>query len=311
MSWFHHASRRRKWLAGVSGGADSVALLHKLHEAGFARVVVCHVNHGLRGAESDGDERFVRSLAKRLGYACEVERVDVRGRMAERRESMETAARGARWEFFARMARKHRCRSVVLGHHADDQAETVLWNLLRGSHRLRGMEEEREVEVEGVRLVLVRPMLDERHSDLVEWLKGRRLKWREDSSNDEPVAVRNRLRNEVFPLLGGITGRDPVAALNRAARDTAEADAWAEECLAAHRVMDPQGRIHIRAFSGLPDFLRRRAMADFLRNAGVGSISRALLEAALDLADVSGPASVNLPGGSRLRRSAGRIWFDR
>jgi tRNA(Ile)-lysidine synthase len=311
MSWFHHASRRRKWLAGVSGGADSVALLHQLHEAGFARVVVCHVNHGLRGAESDGDERFVKLLAKRLGYACEVERVDVRGRMEERHESMETAARGVRWEFFAQMARKHRCRSVLLGHHADDQAETVLWNLLRGSHRLRGMEEEKEVEVSGVRLVLVRPLLGERHAELQDWLKSRRLKWREDSSNTEAVAVRNRLRHEVFPLMCEIAGRDPVPALNRAAQDTAEADVWAEQCLAAHRVTDPQGRIHIRAFAELPVFLRRRAMVDFLKNSGVESISRVLLDAVLGLTDTTKPASVNLPGGGRLRRSAGRIWIDR
>jgi tRNA(Ile)-lysidine synthase len=288
-----------------------VALLHKLHEAGFSRVVVCHVNHGLRGAESDMDERFVRSLSKRLGYVCEVERADVRGRMVAQGESMETAARAVRWEFFAKMARKYRCPSVLLGHHADDQAETVLWNLLRGSHGLRGMESEKDVWVSGVRLVLVRPLLEERHSDLVEWLKSRKLKWREDSSNSEPVAVRNRVRNEVFPLLREITGRDPVAALNRAAQDTAAADVWAGECLAAHRVMDPQGRIHIRAFSELPGFLRRRAMAGFLREAGVESISRALLDAALDLTDIEKPASVNLPGGGRLRRSAGRIWLDR
>lgn len=311
MSWFHHASRRRKWLAGVSGGADSVAMLHRLHEAGFARVVVCHVNHGLRGAESDRDERFVRSLAKRLGYACEVKRADVIGRMTARGESMETAARGVRWEFFAEMARKHRCHSVLLGHHADDQAETVIWNLMRGSHRLRGMEAEKEIEESGVRLVLVRPLLFERHADLVEWLKQKRFKWCEDATNHQPVAVRNRLRNEVLPLMREITGRDPVAALNRAAKDAAEADAWAEESLAAHRVTDPQGRIHLRAFCDLPEFLRRRAMADYLKRSGVASLSRALLDAALALTDTTGPAAVNLPGGGRLRRSAGRIWLDR
>ena len=310
MSWFDHASRRRKWLAGVSGGADSVAMLHKLHEAGFGRVVVCHVNHGLRGADSDGDEKFVRSKAKRLGYACEVCRVDVTGRMREKRESMETAARAARWEFFADVARRHRCHCVLLGHHADDQAETILWNLLRGSYRLRGMEGEKKVKAAGVDLVFVRPLLEERHADLVEWLKVRRFKWREDASNPEPVAVRNRLRNEVFPLLRDITGRDPVPALTRAARDTAAADVWAGQVLAGHRVTDPQGRIHLGAFRELPDFLRQRAMVDFLKGAGVGEITRAMLDAAVDLADVNKPAVVNLPGGRRLRRSAGRVWVS-
>lgn len=294
----------------MSGGADSVALLHKLHERGFRRVVVCHVNHGLRGAESDGDESFVKSLAKRMGYRCEVLRADVLGRMAEERESMETAARSLRWEFFAKMARKHRCRAVLLGHHADDQAETVLWNLMRGSHRLRGMEMEKEVEVAGVRMTFVRPMLEERHADLVAWLKGRRWKWREDSSNREPVAVRNRLRHEVFPLLREITGRDPVAALNRAAADTAEVDAWSAEFLATHRVEDPQGRLHVGALRKLPVFLQRRAVSDYLKARGVPAISRALLDAAVELMDTSKPAVVNLPGNRRLRRSGGRMWID-
>lgn len=310
MSWFSHASRRRKWLVGVSGGADSVALLHKLHEAGFQRVVVCHVNHGLRGAESDRDERFVRNLAKRLGYVCEVERADVRARMTGQRESLETAARALRWYFFARMVRKHRCHSVLLGHHADDQAETVLWNLLRGSHRLRGMEARKEIEADGLQWTIERPLLNERHADLVTWLEQRRLKWCEDTSNRDPVAVRNRLRNEVMPLLREITGRDPVASLNRAALDTAEADAWADQCLASCRVTDPQGRLHLRALRELPVFLRRRAMAHFLQSAGIPELSRSLLDAALDLAEVSNPPVVNLPGGSRLRRTSGRIWVD-
>lgn len=298
-------------MVGVSGGADSVALLWMLYEKGFRKVVVCHVNHGLRGVESDGDERFVKGLARRMGYVCEVIRADVRGRMARERESLETAARGERLEFFAVMARKHRCRTVLLAHHADDRAETVLWNLLRGSHQLRGMSAEKEIEVGGVKLTVVRPLLERRHAELLEWLVAKGRKWREDASNSEPVAVRNRLRSEVFPLLREIAGRDPVAALLRAARDTEEVDQWAASLLEGERILDPQGRIHLGAFGGLPEFLRRRAMVDFLKGNGVPDISRALLDEAVGLVDKAKAAVVNLPGGGRLRRTGGRLWIDR
>ena len=129
-------------MVGVSGGADSVALLHLLVAGGFRNLVVCHLDHCLRGRASTGDARFVRRLAEKLGLECEIGRIDVAERMAASRDSMETAARNARHGFFAECAVKHRCRRILLGHHADDQAETVLWNLLRGSHGLKGMRRE-------------------------------------------------------------------------------------------------------------------------------------------------------------------------
>jgi tRNA(Ile)-lysidine synthase len=309
--WLETASRRQKWLIGVSGGADSVALLWILHGAGFRRLVVCHLNHGLRGRSAAGDARFVAQLASQLGYECEVASADVRGRMKERNESMETAARGERLTFFTRMARKHRCRRVILAHHADDQAETVLWNLMRGSHGLRGMGGAREVKAEGLSVELVRPLLGIRRQELTAWLIQQGRKWREDGSNQEPVAVRNRLRHEVMPLLREITGRDPVWNLCRLADDGHEIDAWMMGVVRDARVMDSQGRIHLGVLSALAPVLQRKAVAEFLRTHGIGGVSRALLDAALGLLDRSGPAAVNLPGGGRLRRSAGRLWLER
>lgn len=309
--WLESASRRRKWLIGVSGGADSVALLWILHGAGFRRLVVCHLNHGLRGRAAAGDARFVAQLASQLGYGCEVASADVRERMKERNESMETAARGERLTFFSRMARKHRCRRVILAHHADDQAETVLWNLMRGSHGLRGMGITRAVEAGGLSIELVRPLLGIRRQELTAWLIQHGRKWREDSSNQEPVAVRNRLRNEVIPLLREITGRDPVGNLCRLAEDGHEMDAWMMDAVRDACVMDPQGRIHLGAMSALAPVLQRKAVAEFFRIHGIGGVSRALLDVALGLLDRSGPPAVNLPGGGRLRRSAGRLWMEK
>jgi tRNA(Ile)-lysidine synthase len=312
--WFEKTPRGGPWLVAVSGGADSVALLHLLVDAGFEQLVVCHLNHRLRGAASTRDARFVAGLAKRLGLACEIGRADVRGRMKTCRESMETAARNARHEFFAECAVKHQCERVLLAHHADDQAETVLWNLLRGSHGLKGMKEEHNIEVPLEKTVvclnMIRPLLGLRHADLMAWLESRGLSWCEDESNQQAVAVRNRLRHEVFPLLDAISGRDAVAAMVRAAADAAEQAEWMRDLLAQAQVRDPQGRLHIGALRELHPLLQREALRAFLIEHGIQSLDRTLLDRALALLDVTGPAALNLTGGGRLRRKSGRIRIE-
>lgn len=296
---------------GVSGGADSVALLHLLADGGFRNLIVCHLDHRLRGRASSQDARFVGRLAGHLGLPCELGRGEVRVRMQAQGESMETAARHARHEFFAACAVKYRCRRLLLAHHADDQAETVLWNLLRGSHGLKGMREEQLITVRsGLVLRVVRPLLGVRHAALVAWLSARGHRWREDPSNQQPVAVRNRLRHEVLPLLVEISGRDAVAALVRGAADAAARDDRDREAVERARLLDPQGRLHLPELRKLSLDLQRAALRQFLMEHRIPSIDRALLERALGLLDPAQPAAVNLPGGSRLRRSAGRLWLD-
>jgi tRNA(Ile)-lysidine synthase len=223
---------------------------------------------------------------------------------------METAARNARHDFFAECSVKHQCRQVLLAHHADDQAETVLWNLLRGSHGMKGMREEQSIRVDGTELRLIRPLLGVRHSELVGWLKERGLRWREDASNQEPVAIRNRLRNEAFPLLAEISGRDPVAAFLRAVADFTERTDQETEILEAAKLLDPQGRLHLPALRELQPHLQRAALRRFLMDHGVRSIDRALLDRAIGLMDPGNAAVINLPGGGRLRRRAGRMWVE-
>ncbi len=310
--WFASVSKRKRWLVGVSGGADSVALLHLLVAEGFSNLVVCHLDHGLRGRASTEDAKFVQRLAGKLGLPCESGHTDVAALMNERAESMETAARHARHAFFAACAKKHRCPRVILAHHADDQAETVLWNLLRGSHGLKGMRGRQDLVTEsGAKLELHRPLLEVRRRELVGWLVARKLKWRDDASNAEPVAVRNRLRHEAIPLLAEISGRDPVAALVRGvagADDTESLESWA---LAQAHVLDPQGRLHLRALRALPPVLQRIALRKFLTDHRIPSLDRALIERAMSLLDVNNPAIVNLPGGGKLRRREARLWIDR
>ncbi len=309
--WFATADGKQRWLVGVSGGADSVAMTHLLVAAGFTDLVLCHLNHGLRGEESDADAEFVRALAAELGLECEVGRTDVRQRMAERGESLETAARNERHLFFAGLALKHDCPRVLLAHHADDQAETVLWNLLRGSHGLKGMQETRWITMESAAaLEISRPLLGQRRAELVGWLEARKLPWREDASNAEPVAVRNRLRTEALPLLSEISGRDAVAAFAAGARDfqeMKELEAWALE---RADVLDPQGRLHVPVLRKLPLVLQRAAFAKFLAEANVPGVNAAMLVRLVAQLDACGPPAVNLPGGFRMRRRAGRMILE-
>jgi len=305
MKWFAEASKRRKWLVGVSGGADSVALLHMLLEQGFRNLVVCHMDHRLRGRPSTEDAAFVKRLAKRLDLPCDTARVEV-GRVAEERgESMETTARNVRHEFFRECAARHRCDRLILAHHADDQAETVLWNLLRGSYGLKGMNEVQRVGG----LEIHRPLLEWRRSGLRDWLSQRRLGWREDATNAEPVAIRNRLRNEAIPLLDQVSGRDAVASLVRLQEDFSELSAFLQERLGEVDVIDPQGRIHLPQLRNLSPVLAKAAIARYLSQQGI-SLGREHLVRALEMTGGADFSVINLPGGKRLRRRAGRMFVE-
>ena len=286
-------------------------MLHLLVEEGFQNLVVCHLDHRLRGKASSGDARFVETLAKKLGLTCEIGRCDIRHRMKETGESMETAARHARHVFFADCSTKHRCRKVLLAHHADDQAETVLWNLLRGSHGLKGMREVQKIVLPDRRsLELHRPLLALRHAELVAWLQVRGHAWREDASNSEPIAVRNRLRNEVFPLMNEISGRDAVAAFVRAAADFSECESVMHQQLEGVNLLDPQGRLHLPTLKKLGPTLQRAALRKFLHAAGVAQLERRMIDQALAMLEPGGSAVLNLPSGKRLRRKEGRIWVE-
>jgi tRNA(Ile)-lysidine synthase len=308
--WFEAQPRSRRLLVAVSGGADSVALLHLLVEGGWRELVVCHLDHDLRGRASVGDARFVARLAASLGLEAEMGRAAVVMAALRDRVSVEVAARAARRSFFAACAGRHGCRRVVLGHHADDQAETVLLNLLRGSAGLAGMAAVSGHRVDGRRLLFLRPLLGVRRSALREWLAERGLGFREDASNAAPVTPRNRLRHEALPLLAGIVGRDPVPALLRATRIAAETRAALAELRPALHVEDPQGRLHLGPLRALPAALQESILHDWLGRHGVAGLSAKLLAAARAVAEPGGAPALVLPGGRRLRRRGGRLFLE-
>lgn len=187
-------------LAGVSGGADSMALLHaltSLRDVLSFQLSVLHVHHGLRGAEADRDAAHVERMCRKLRVPCRVERVDVR---AGRGVSLEMAAREARLAAFARVAGETGADGVAVAHHAGDQAETVLMRLLSGCgvEGLGGMD---YVSTPRPGLRVIRPLLDVSRDDIERYLRRHRVTWREDRSNRDPAMMRNRVRHTLLPTL--------------------------------------------------------------------------------------------------------------
>ncbi len=182
----------------VSGGADSVALLllmQELRETLGIRLLVLHFNHELRGAESDEDERFVEELARTLGMEFFAARENVAARAREAGSNLEDAARKYRYGFFGRLVSEGRITRVCVGHTADDQAETVLAKIIRGTG---------PAGLAGIYPVaghVVRPQIEIRRAELREFLRGRSQSWREDSSNLDETRLRARIRRRLLPAL--------------------------------------------------------------------------------------------------------------
>lgn len=202
-------------LVGVSGGADSVALLRGLSVLASTRmidsrstddfeIVAAHIDHQIRDGSID-DAEWVRTLSAKLNLDCRIETANVPERVAETQESVEEAARKMRYEALVRIAQKERCAAIAVAHTADDQAETVLHHLVRGTSvvGLRGMLWTRPAgEAAGSSEVkLIRPMLEIRRAELETWLAEIGQTFRTDSTNTDDTLTRNRIRLQLLPTL--------------------------------------------------------------------------------------------------------------
>lgn len=302
--------KRRRYLVAISGGRDSVALLHAVLDAGFHNLILCHLNHGLRGTASGQDASFVRRLAKKHQLPCEIDRVDVMAAVEQSDDSMELAARRARHTFFARCARDYRCSQVLLGHHADDQAETILFNLLRGSGGLKGMHYCSHLQIEGEHLDTIRPLIKTSREDIDRYVEEHGIKFREDISNAEPIATRNRIRHEAMPLLTEIMGRQIRPTILRAANISDTKDQALNDMLASLELEDPQGRLFLPKLTPLPAALQSMALHSYLKQEGCHDISEDLLHRCRALIHQPHPSKINLPGGLFFRRKEKRLFIS-
>jgi len=202
----HLVSAPSPLLVAVSGGADSVCLLHILAELreklGIA-LHIAHLNHKLRGAESDADAGYVAELADSLDIPFTVGERDVAALKKERRISLEEAAREARYTFLAQTAKTIGAGEVAVGHTADDHIETVLMHLVRGSgvKGLGGLKARTSRRLDGEEITIVRPLLEVSRRETAEYCRQHHLAPREDSSNLSLSPLRNRIRHQLLPLL--------------------------------------------------------------------------------------------------------------
>ncbi len=266
--------RDAKVLVAVSGGADSVALLHALHALARHRrwrLTVAHLNHGIRGRAAAADAAFVRDLARRLRLPCIVGRATVPAIARQRGMSLEMAARAARYAFFARAARRAGAAVVATAHTADDQAETVLMRLLRGagSAGLGGIPY--AAEHPGIRVV--RPMLDVTRQAVLAYLNARDSGWREDATNADCAIPRNRVRHELLPQLERDFNPQVRAALLRAGRlirdDGVFLDGVAAIMLSTFSKGRTRHELGLESVRSCVPTLRRRVLRLWLQQAGV------------------------------------------
>ncbi len=255
-------------LLAVSGGSDSVALLramHRLKTSGEGRLLVAHFNHRLRGPESDRDEAFVVELCCRLQIPCEVGSPGPRHLAAGQGEGLEGAARRHRYAFFQRTAARLGARYVVTAHTADDQAETILHRIVRGTGiaGLAGMARARPL---GPAATLMRPLLGFRRGELLAYLDDLGQPYRVDSSNRDTRLTRNRIRLEVLPRLAEACNPAVVEALVRLGQLAGEVqhvvaglvDGLLDRCVVA--APDGPVRIPLAPLASQPRYVVRELM---------------------------------------------------
>jgi len=232
----HLIPNRGKLVVAVSGGPDSVCLLHILlglrGKSGIT-LHVAHLNHKLRGDESDADAEYVADLARRLDLPCTVERRDVEAYQKSKRLSPEEAAREVRYNFLAEVVKATGADSVAVGHTIDDHIETILMHLIRGSgtRGLRGLQPSSTWHSGKAALAVIRPLLEVSREETAAYCRRYRLKPRLDSSNLSLSPLRNRVRQQLIPLLESYNPQVTDALLRTARIASDDYDALQENAL--------------------------------------------------------------------------------
>jgi tRNA(Ile)-lysidine synthase len=286
-----------RWAVGVSGGADSVALLRLLHQRSDITLHVVHLDHQTRGADSAADADFVRDLAGQLDLPVTVAlRGDIEKTIENLPANPSSRYRSLRLALFKRTVTEHALSGVVLAHHADDQAETVLHRLLRGSGPMGLAAMQALIEIDGLRIL--RPLLNRRREELRKFLRAVDQAWREDASNRSDRYFRNRLRAAL--AVHPETAAESVV-LGDACR---ELRAWARRA-APTLAAEFQSRQLADLPSPLAGESARRWLID--RNVPPDQIAPPVVARLISMAGDAGIKAGNFPGGILVRRTRGII----
>jgi tRNA(Ile)-lysidine synthase len=219
-------------LLAVSGGPDSVALLRAVHSlkkqvGGRGRLFVGHLNHGMRAVDADADQNWLAELCERLGLPLETSAADVAGLAAQQGDGLEAAARTARYDFLRQTAARVGARWIATGHTLDDQVETVVHRIIRGTG-LAGLAGTRPARPLSSATCLIRPMLAMRRSEVLAYLSAIGQEFRTDATNADDRFTRNRLRHQLLPLLRAEFNAEFDDAIMRLSEQAAEAQAVIE-----------------------------------------------------------------------------------
>ncbi len=298
-------------LVAVSGGADSVAMLHALHtrstELGIS-LHVAHLNHGIRGTDSDADEQFVRELAAGFALPLTVERVSVPDLRAQTGTGEEETARMARYDFLQRTAAQVGADKIAVGHTADDRVETVLLNLVRGTG-INGLASIRPVNGN-----IVRPLIDTWRSEIEAFLEHHGLKYRLDQSNLDTDYTRNRVRHQLIPTLERDYNPQLKGALLRLARVAeSQSDLIARSADQTATATRYKGNLDAGLLSELPDALLHQVLRSQIERAK-GDLTDVSLEQIVRVADAirsDDDFTITLPTGEIYAQRTGTsfsIW---
>ena len=312
-------------LAAVSGGPDSVAmlyLLYDLREELELTIQVSHLQHGIRGEEAIEDARFVARLAERLGLICHLKEIDLpQLKIASRKTSLEEIGRFERYKFFAETAQLHRLDVVATAHTADDQAETIVMRLFRGAGRtgLRGIAPRRQLTVGRDRrcanVMLIRPLLDARRREVMEFLEQRKLAYRLDSSNKDLFFLRNWIRQKLMPQASETFGDSLAARLCAQAEVLREEEDYLADLTRQQLVNVSDGKkLSRELFLNVNKALQRRVIRLWIeqRRGHLRAVGFDHIEAALSLISAGPPQGrLALPGGWQLAREYESITFER
>jgi len=309
--FLHDFPPSNRYLIGVSGGRDSIALLNLLVDLGYKKLVVCHLNHQLRGASSRGDARFVEKIARNLKLDCEIGSTDV-GALAKRSKlSIETAARFARLAFFVEVARRRRCSRIFLAHHADDLVETALLNLFRGAGP-GGMAAMRKFSIHRIgktELTILRPLLGVWRSEIDSYVRQNDLEFREDSTNAVLHYSRNVIRHRILPDIEKQFRRDVRKTIWRAAQIWSEEEAVLDSLVSTETIS--AANLSVAPLRKMPIALQRRTILRWLRARKVTDVSFDTVENVRSLIEPGTKAAkVNLPRDQHGRRRAGKIFVE-
>ncbi|HYW74367.1 MAG TPA: tRNA lysidine(34) synthetase TilS [Pyrinomonadaceae bacterium] len=313
-------------IVAVSGGADSVALLLALSELVRAdklpvEIIVAHLNHKLRGAASDADARWVAALAKQLGHRLVSGTLNTKQRASKSGDNLEQAARRGRYAFLGKVAKSHQAKLVLTAHTLNDQAETVLINLIRGSGSggLGGIEPARPL-TERSEITLARPLLSwAKRQDTEAFCRSQEIEYRTDEMNLDSSFTRVRVRNELLPLLERfnsnivetLTRSAAILRADNAALDTAAAHLL-DISLAAGDGRGPSLMLDSDVLLLAPAALRRRALRLWLGRCrgDLRRLEHAHIVAIENLlqSTKSGRA-IELPGGAKVLRRQGTLQY--